>query len=54
MISRLAKSGTFSFYNKSRDFLPCYLIGACLHFTLHVTFMTGGGVRYTTTAINSS
>ena len=31
-----------------RDFLPCYLFGAFLYFSLCVTFMMARGVRYKT------
>ena len=29
-----------------KDFLLCHLFGACLYFTLRVTFVTAGRVRY--------
>ena len=46
IITILVKSGTTSFYKLGslahRYFLPCHLFGACLYFTLHVTFVTAG------------
>ena len=39
----ISEKCTFSFYKSvHKDFLPCHLFGACLYFTLRVTFVTAG------------